>query len=143
MTSRHWAFTVVGFTHASSVIALVSRSDAVLGILTSAFVPLKTSAPPSRPAGVQLAFLIFPSLLPLDASWATLPAPSSNEYAATRPWPGCGAGEGDGDTTLAIAVTSLAELFAVLLSPPPLTVAVLVTEDGADVETFTVTVTVG
>jgi hypothetical protein len=42
-----------------------------------------------------------------------------------------------------IVVTSLALLFVVLLSPPPLTVAVFVTLAGAVLATFTVNVIAG
>jgi hypothetical protein len=49
MTSRQAALTTAGFTHASSVMPVVSCSDELLGTSTRAFVPLKTSAPPSLP----------------------------------------------------------------------------------------------
>ena len=52
-------------------------------------------------------------------------------------WPTCEAGG------TAITVTSLAVLLAVLVSPPPVTVAVFVTLGGALFATFTVNVIAG
>jgi hypothetical protein len=48
-----------------------------------------------------------------------------------------------GGELIVIAVTSFAVSFAVLVSPPPETVAVLVTELGALLATFTVSVIAG
>jgi hypothetical protein len=49
--------------------------------------------------------------------------------------------EGGVVSGVVIDVTSLAVLFVVFVSPPPDTVAVLVTLEGALLETFTVSVT--
>src|SRR6476619_7927731 len=83
MTSRHALLTVDGLTHASSVIAVVKRSEAASGMLTRALVPLNDSAVPYFPAVVQVAFMIVPALPLPDESVTVVPVPASNEYAAT------------------------------------------------------------
>src|SRR5262245_23505472 len=60
------------------------------GTLMRAFVPLKTSPPPKRPAAVQVAFWIVPVLPEPDASATVVPVPSPNEYAATGLWASAG-----------------------------------------------------
>src|SRR5207249_1472575 len=84
--------TVVGYTHASNVIPLVNCSEAALLMVTSALLPLKLKALPYLPDVVQVAPLIVP-LLPLpDPSATTVPLPSLNPYAATKPGLGVGVG---------------------------------------------------
>jgi hypothetical protein len=88
--------TVVGYTHASNVIPLVNCSDGALLMVTRAPVPLKLNAFPYLPEVVHVAPLIVP-LFPLpDASFTTVPLPSSNPYAATRSGAGDGVGVGIG-----------------------------------------------
>src|SRR5260370_742754 len=98
-------------------------------MFTRALVPLKTSALPYFPAVVQVAFAIVPVFPFPEESATVVPVPSLNEYAATNP-----------EIGLPIRVASLAVLLAVLTSPPPDTVAVLVTLAGAAAATFTVRV---
>src|SRR5438094_2945257 len=87
---------VVGYTHASNVIPLVNCSEAALLTVTSALVPLKLKALPYLPDAVQVAPLIVP-LLPLpDTSATTVPLPSLNPYAATKPGLGVGVAVGVG-----------------------------------------------
>ena len=105
--------TVVGYTHASNVIPLVNCSDGALLMVTKALVPLKLNAFPYLPEVVHVAPLIVP-LFPLpDASFTTVPLPSSNPYAATRPSVGDEVGVGVGvavgveagvDVAVAVAV---------------------------------------
>ena len=90
ITARHPVGATVGYTHASSVIAAVSPSDAEFGTVTLALVPLNTSAFPYRPAVVHVAPLSVPVLLFPDASMTVVPEPSLNPYAATRPVGGGG-----------------------------------------------------
>ena len=70
--------------------------------------------------------------LALVVSLLTATAPAANAQVFCEP-----------GVSGVMVVASLAVLFAVLLSPPPLTVAVLVTLDGALLATFTVTVMSG
>ena len=63
---------------------LLSCSELLLGMFTRALVPLNDNAPPYLPDAVQVAFEIVPLLPFPDESWSTVPAPSLNEYAATR-----------------------------------------------------------
>src|SRR5882724_13694957 len=85
MTSRHAPVTVDGFTQASSVIPVTSCRDAALGTVTTALVPLNTSALPNFPAVVHVAPLIVPVLLFPEESATVGPAPSANPYAAISP----------------------------------------------------------
>src|SRR4029077_10593100 len=65
--------------------ALVNCSDVALLMVTKALDPLKVKALPYLPEVVQVAPLIVP-LFPLpDRSLTTVPLPSLNPYAATRP----------------------------------------------------------
>src|SRR5689334_17978321 len=80
------ALTVEGLTHASSVIPVDSCSEAALGIVTSAFVPLNCNAPPYLPDVTRVAFVIVPVWPLPDASVTVVPEPSLNPYAATRPF---------------------------------------------------------
>src|SRR5258706_6187860 len=85
ITERQLVGVEVGYTHASSVMPVVSRSEVAFGTVTCALVPLNTSALPNLPAVVQVAPLIVP-VLPLPERSATVvPAPSLKVYAATRP----------------------------------------------------------
>src|SRR5919108_464548 len=84
MTSRQPVFPVPGETHASSVMPVVRFSSVLLATVTRELVPLKTSACPNLPFGVHVALLMVPALPRPDASLATVPVPSSNEYALTR-----------------------------------------------------------
>src|SRR5262249_53988439 len=82
-------------------------------MVTKALVPLKVNAFPYLPEVVHVAPLMVP-LFPLpDASFTTVPLPSSNPYAATRPSVGDGVGVGVGvavgveagvDVAVAVAV---------------------------------------
>src|SRR3989454_3098485 len=74
-----------GFTHASSVIPVVSWRDGELLILTHEFVPLNTRALPNFPAVVHAAPRIVPVLLFPEESATVVPAPSAKPYAATSP----------------------------------------------------------
>src|SRR3954451_15146802 len=84
MIARHPVGAVVGNTHASSVIAVVRRSDGASAIVTCALVPLNTSALPNLPV-VQVVPLAAPLLFWPEASRTTVPVPSSNPNAATMP----------------------------------------------------------
>jgi hypothetical protein len=83
--SRHALFTTDGFTHASIVIPVVTSSDAASLMVTSALVPLKTSAPLYLPEVVHVAPLIVPSFPLPEVSVTDDPVPSLNPYSATRP----------------------------------------------------------
>src|SRR6266403_2269433 len=87
---------VVGYTHASNVIPLVNCSEAALLMVTSALVPLKLKALPYLPDAVQVAPLIVPLLALPDTSVTTVPLPSLNPYAATKPGLGVGVAVGVG-----------------------------------------------
>ncbi len=76
--------TAVGLTQASSVIAVVRCSDVASGIVTSALVPLKTSALPNLPALVHVAFVIVPVFPLPDRSADRRARAFVEEYAATR-----------------------------------------------------------
>src|SRR6476659_7129145 len=80
--SFHPVLTTDGFTQASSVIAVVRRTDGASGIVTSALEPLKTSALPNLPVVVHVAFAIAPLLPCPERSVTAVPVLSSNEYAA-------------------------------------------------------------
>src|SRR5207249_35052 len=73
-----------GFTHASIVAPLVRSSGPLSGATTLLEKPLNASAVPYLPA-VQTVFEATPGSPRPDESAATLPVPSSNEYAAARP----------------------------------------------------------
>src|SRR2546430_16559868 len=77
--------SAVGYTHASSVIPVVSPNDAAFSTVTFAVVPLNTSALPYRPAAVHVAPLTAPVWLFPEASPTAVPAPSLNPHAATSP----------------------------------------------------------
>jgi len=62
-----------------------SCSEAALGTLTRALVPLNCSALPYLPVAAQAAFVIVPVFPLPDASATVVPYPSSNAYAATSP----------------------------------------------------------
>src|SRR6476620_1081889 len=83
MTSRQFAVTVVGLTHASSVIPVVKCKDAASGMVTLAFVPLNDKAPPYLPAAVRVALTIVPVRPLPDASVTVDPVVSFNAYATT------------------------------------------------------------
>jgi len=85
MTSRHQLLTVVGLTHASSVIAVVKRREGASGIVTTELVPLNESAAAVLPAVVHVVPDTVPVLPLPDRSLTVVPVPSLNEYAATRP----------------------------------------------------------
>src|SRR4029077_17165495 len=87
MTSRHVVSTADGLTHASSVMPVERCKDGSSGIVTLAPPPSNWSAPPLTPLGVQVALAMVPSFPRPDQSMTCVPAPSSNEYAATRPVP--------------------------------------------------------
>src|SRR5262252_8572703 len=72
--------------------ALVNCSDGALLMVTKALLPLKDKALPYLPEVVHVAPLMVP-LFPLpDWSFTTVPLPSLNPYAATRPGGGVGVG---------------------------------------------------
>jgi hypothetical protein len=115
--------TVVGYTHASNVIALVNCSDGALLTVTEALVPLKLKALPYLPEVVHVAPLIVP-LFPLpDRSVNTVPLPSLNPYAAIRLGVGVEVGVGVGVAVPGFTVTR--KLMLVLLGPS-FTVTVMV-----------------
>jgi hypothetical protein len=115
--------TVVGYTHASNVIPLVNCSDGALLIVTKALVPLKVNAFPYLPEVVHVAPLIVP-LFPLpDASFTTVPLPSSNPYAATRPSVADGVGVGVG---VAVGVEAAVDVAVGVAVAVAVTVAVAV-----------------
>src|SRR6187455_679101 len=97
MTSRHPTVTAVGFTQASSVRPVVGRSVAASGTVTRDVEPSNASAFPNLADVVQLAPVMVPALAFPEASPTVIPAPSSNEYAATSDGapPALGVGEGD------------------------------------------------
>src|SRR5438105_7722372 len=118
-----------GFTHASSVIAVESESDALCAMLTIELVPSNESAPP-KPACP--ATCVAPTIVPLfalpDESPAALPDASLNDSASTGPAPGGGVGAGPSDTLSATALPTEA------LEPP---VGVwLITDPAATVEEY-------
>src|SRR3989442_652235 len=85
MTSRHALVTADGFTHASSVIPLVRRSEGASLIVTRPLVPLKTKALPNLPWVVQVTPLpSVPVLLLPETSATVVPAPSATPQAAAR-----------------------------------------------------------
>src|SRR5262252_2500789 len=118
ITVRQPSFGVVpafadGFTHASSVIALESPSDALCGMLTIDEVPLNESAPPKPTCPVtRVAPAIVPLLALPDESFALLPDTSLNDRASTGPAAGGGGGAGPSETLKAT------ELPAAALEPP-------------------------
>jgi hypothetical protein len=85
MTDRHPVGVAVGYTHASSVIPVVSCNAAPFPTVTRALVPLNSNALPYRPAGVHVAPLIVPVYPFPELSTTVGPAPSANPYAATSP----------------------------------------------------------
>src|SRR4051794_34857781 len=93
MTTARQDESAAGFIQASSVSPTLRSSEALSGITTIALMPLKESAEPKRPAAAQVAPEIVPGLPLPDESATTVPLPSSNEHAATRPLvaaPACG-----------------------------------------------------
>jgi hypothetical protein len=78
-TSRQTPLTTEGFTHASSVIPLVSRSEGASGIVTFALEPLKLSAFPNLPCVDQVALPIAPAFPLPEASATLVPEPSLKE----------------------------------------------------------------
>src|SRR5215470_17044980 len=84
MRSCHELLTLVGFTHASSVIPVVSWSAGAFGMFTRP--PVNDSAPPNLPAAVRATPLPNDPVFPfVDASITLDPVVSSNAYAATSP----------------------------------------------------------
>src|ERR1700674_3674685 len=75
----------VGYTHASSVIALPRSREGESATDTQLLLPLKDSALPNRPPAAHVAPETVPVLPLPDRSVTLEPLPSSNEYAATRP----------------------------------------------------------
>ena len=70
---------------ASSVMPAVRLSRLLEATVTQLLVPLKLSALPNLPCGVQVAPAIVPVCPLPDASVTLAPLPWSNPYAATRP----------------------------------------------------------
>ena len=79
LDTRQPVDTVVGMTHASSVIPVVRRKLAASAMVTRALEPLNTNPLPYLPAVVHVAFWIVPVFPLPDASFSVEPAPSSNE----------------------------------------------------------------
>src|SRR5438094_8447086 len=104
MTSRHALLTLLGYTHASRVIPLVNCSDAAFLMVTKALVPLNVKALPYLPEVVHVAPLIVPLFSLPDASFTTVPLPSSNPYAPTRAGAGVGVGVGIGGVGVGVRV---------------------------------------
>src|SRR5262249_18496592 len=75
----------VGFTHASTVMPLVSRSRALSATVTQAFEPLNDRAFPYFPAAAHAVFERVPVSEFPDTSAVLVPAPSSNPQAPTSP----------------------------------------------------------
>ncbi len=75
---RHSGVVEAGLTHASSVIAFVRSRLGESGTVTQAFVPLKVSALPNRPAVVRTAFVSVPLFPVVEVSTTELPLGSSN-----------------------------------------------------------------
>ena len=78
MTSRQALLTAVGSTQASSVMAVVRRSEAASATVTSELAPLKSSAWPYRPVDAQVVPAAVPVLPLPDASTTVVPDTSSN-----------------------------------------------------------------
>src|SRR5262249_13629445 len=74
----------LGLTHASSVIALVKRTEAEFGIVTHEFDPLKESAWPKMPP-THVPLEICPLLWLPDVSFKVCPWPSLKLYSAMSP----------------------------------------------------------
>jgi hypothetical protein len=83
--ARHPIGVEVGKIHASSVIAVVRRSDGASGIVTCALVPLTPVhcriCPWSRPFPLATPLLFWP-----ETSRIAVPVPSSNPYARPGRW---------------------------------------------------------
>jgi hypothetical protein len=80
MTLRQ-SVAAVGFTHASSVMPVVSRSAESSGTVTTSSIPSNDSARPNRPAPLRVAPPMSPSWLPLSST-AMAPTGSSKPYDA-------------------------------------------------------------
>jgi hypothetical protein len=74
----------VGYTQASSVIAVCRSSELASGTRTRSSTPSKTSAPPVWPCDVRVAPVKMPSLPLPETSTARAPPGSSNAQAAAR-----------------------------------------------------------
>src|SRR5258705_10640068 len=97
MMVRQPLCVAVGKTHAESVMAVVTLSEAELLTTTRLLVPLKLSALPYRPSVDHVAPEMVPVLLLSDASATVVPVPSLKPQAATGPeGGGGGAGSGGG-----------------------------------------------
>ncbi len=83
MTSRQALLTAVGSTQASSVMAVVRRSEAASATVTRELAPLKSSAGPYRPVDTRVVPAAVPVLPFPDASTTVVPDTSSNANAAT------------------------------------------------------------
>src|SRR5919199_6196737 len=107
MTGIH-AWSALGFTHASIVIPLERSSEFESATVTSDVAPSNEAAAPYFPAAVHVVEALREPALPFpDVSAAVVPAPSSNESAATRPVGGGGGGGGGGATLDTVTVTAL------------------------------------
>src|SRR5262245_10429227 len=80
--------------------------------MVTKLVPLNDRALPKRPDGVQLTPLPSEPVLPLPETSATMPpAPSENEYAATRPLDaGCVDGGAGADAAFDTVTATFAEV---------------------------------
>src|SRR4051794_14859810 len=101
MTSRHAREIVEGLTQASRVMPELSCSELEFGTFTRALVPLKFNAPPNLPVVDQVVFKTVPAFPFPEESATVVPAPSSNEYAATSPGVAAEAGVAPSATTTA------------------------------------------
>src|ERR1041384_5262296 len=90
-TLRH-PLTVLGLTHASSVMPVVRSSDGASGMVTRSSTPSKLSAEPKRPCVDHAALPVTIPALPLpEPSPTDVPEPSAKLKAATSPIGGGGA----------------------------------------------------
>src|SRR5690348_5043858 len=84
MTTHSQPLIAVGYTHASSVMALARSREAESATVTQLFVPLNDRALPYLPEVLQVAPEIVPAFPFPEASPSVEPVPSSKLYAATR-----------------------------------------------------------
>src|SRR5262245_58977971 len=83
--SVHVGGSAVGRTHAINVMPVLRSSAGESAMVIGGPAPANCTAPPIRPPQSHVApprLAVFP--LP-ESSTTVVPAPSSNEYAATRP----------------------------------------------------------
>src|SRR5688572_14223231 len=97
--------SVVGLTHASSVMPPVRLSAAASATVTQSLTPSKDSALPNLPPATLTASRIVPWRPPPEESVATVPPVSSKSSARTSPSVLTGGGGGGGGGAGAFTVT--------------------------------------